>query len=260
MMDKVFVFADEAVSPTDRDSQEMLKTMITSRTAAYERKGIDIVSDQSCLHVMMASNHDWFLNMTATDGERRYMVCRVSENRQGDTAFFDALHKQMYEQGGLQALMHDLKVTDLGDWTPRNSIPNTRAMDDQKIQNLDPVQKWWHEILWEGIMPFETTDEHAPGWHEAPVRVFRETLRDSFASWAKGEGIRSGASNRSIAKVFWNELEKVTGPLPEYRDYVPPSSTVAALPDGRARCVELGTLQEMRERFRENTQTEGEWP
>lgn len=260
MQDKVFVFADEAVSPTDRDSQEMLKTMITSRTAAYERKGVDIVSDQSCLHVMMASNHDWFLNMTATDGERRYMVCRVSDNRRGDVAFFDALHRQMYEQGGLAALMHDLKVTDLGDWTPRNSIPNTAAMDDQKIQNLEPVQKWWHEILWEGLLPFETTDDGAPGWHEAPVRVFRETLRDGFTSWCQREGIRPGASNRGVAMVFWRELEKVTGPLQEYRDFVPPSSVVRAMPDGRAKCVELGTLERMRELFREHTGTEGDWP
>lgn len=260
MQDKVFVFADEAVSPTDRDSQEMLKTMITSRTAAYERKGLDIVSGDSCLHVMMASNHDWFLNMSATDGERRYFVSRVSDNRRGDTRFFDALHRQMYEQGGLQALLHDLKVMDLGDWTPRNTIPNTRAMDDQKIQNLEPVQKWWHEVLWEGAMPCEATDESAPGWHDAPVRVFRESLRDAFTSWARNEGIRAGASNRSIAMVFWRELEKVTGPLEEFRDRVPGSSLVTALPDGRAKCVELGTLDEMRARFRAATQTEGDWP
>lgn len=259
MQDKVFLFADEAVSPTDRDAQERLKTMITSPVLAYERKGIDLTSGRNCLHIMICSNHDWFVNMSLTDGERRYMVCRVSDNRQGDHEFWDALYRQMYEEGGLQALMHDLRAMDLGRWVPRLNVPNTSAMDDQKIQNMQPIQKWWFETLWSGRLGVDTTREDEDDWTQGPVRVFREVLRDSYSDWAKHEGIRGAASNRGLAQVFWKELEKVTGPLREFRDVVPPSSLAEPQRDGRAKCVELGSLEDMRRRFDEAAGTSTKW-
>src|SRR5690606_6804544 len=113
MRDAVFVFADEAVAPTDRGAQARMKALITEQQIAYEPKGVDVRFGRSCLPVMMASNPDWFVDAGATDGERRYFVSRVSNKRQNDRAFFEAVRRQAYREGGIQAMLHDLQLLDL---------------------------------------------------------------------------------------------------------------------------------------------------
>ena len=114
LMHTCLLFADEALWAGDKASEGVLKRMITERTLTIEPKGIDSFEAPNRLSLVMASNEDWVV--PASLDERRFAVFNVSNGRQGDRGYFDALHRELYEAGGAEAFVHDMLAMPLGDW------------------------------------------------------------------------------------------------------------------------------------------------
>jgi len=144
-----FLFADEVVAPQDKKAEGRLKRMITEETLTIEPKGIDPFEAPNFLHIMQASNHKWVA--PAEEKERRYVVQDVIEGRQGDAAYFDALHAQSMRDGGLQAMLHDLLDRDIKRFHPRK-IVRTLALAKQQEENLSPEDAWWLSLLEVGVI------------------------------------------------------------------------------------------------------------
>ncbi|SFI90767.1 DUF5906 domain-containing protein [Albimonas pacifica] len=146
LRDVVFLFADEAVAPTDKEGNSVLKQLVTEPVISYEGKGKDIVPGRNMVHIMMASNERWVV--PAGPEARRYYVSEVSDARRNDRGFFGRLWKQM-EAGGYEAMLHDMLAMDLGDWTPANP-PSTSALGEQKLMSADPLTQFWEQRLARG--------------------------------------------------------------------------------------------------------------
>ena len=57
------------------------------------------------------------------------------------------------DNGGRERLLYDLLNFDLGQFDIWN-IPQTKALLDQKLRSLDPIDDFWFNRLWEGsLMP-----------------------------------------------------------------------------------------------------------
>ncbi|MEM6563237.1 MAG: DUF5906 domain-containing protein [Pseudomonadota bacterium] len=163
----VFLFADEAMWPGDKDGEGIIKQLVTEPVISYEAKGKDITAGRNMVHMMLASNEEWIV--PAGKEARRFFVSDVSDRRRNDQVFFGKLWQQM-DNGGLSAMMYDLITLDLDDWRPSSNIPQTHALGDQKVQSLDPPSKFWLSVLTEAsltdIIFFE---EEREDWHEGSV-------------------------------------------------------------------------------------------
>ena len=137
----VALFADEAFYAGDKTGESVLKGLLTEPYLMFEGKGTNAFMGQNCLHVMMASNQDWVVP-AGTDGERRFAVFQVSDNRKGDVAFFDKLNHQLYRQGGLGRLLHDLQTRDITGWHPRENYPRTVALAEQSARKPEHALEW----------------------------------------------------------------------------------------------------------------------
>lgn len=253
LRDLLVLFGDEAVKPGDKASASVMKALITESDMAYEAKGKDIKRGINRVHVVLASNDDWFVD-AGMDGERRYFVARVNESRRGDEAFFDALNDQLYKQGGLAAMLHDLQLYDLGRWAPRGRIPQTAALADQKLRNLPPVGSWWMDQL-----ESETPCVKPPGgedWSKGPIKLFYAEVQEHFRQWCDARRINFSNSNRGNERHFAAELRKycpevkteAKAKVPE--DHIIMSSTGwGGTNEGRARAYEFPSLQECRASF-----------
>ncbi len=176
----ICLFADEAFWAGDKAGEAKLKQLVTEPTIAYEGKGRDAIMGKNLIHIIMAANGDWVVP-AGLDGERRFGVFEVNNLRKGDTAFFDAINDQMYRDGGLAAMLHDLLVRDLGKWAPRNNVPATKALMKQKILSMDDVERWWYGKLIDGFLPDAKGE-----WHEDDeVVVIKEQLRADYIEFAK---------------------------------------------------------------------------
>jgi len=145
-----FLYADEAFWPGDKAGEGPLKRMVTEPTLFIEPKGIDGFEVPNRLSIMMTSNEDWVV--PASSDERRYVVFDVSDERRGDFAYFDALNAEI-EDGGLGAFLDEMLRLDLKGWHPRQDVPETQGLADQKAQSASPMVNWLGALLEEGEVP-----------------------------------------------------------------------------------------------------------
>lgn len=145
-----FLYADEAFWPGDKAGEGPLKRMITEPTLFIEPKGIDGFEVPNRLSIMMTSNEDWVV--PASSDERRYVVFDTSEVHRGDFGYFEALNAQMAD-GGEGAFLNEMLRLDLKGWHPRQDIPETQGLADQKAQSATPMVNWLGSLLEEGELP-----------------------------------------------------------------------------------------------------------
>ena len=153
LRDCCLLFADEAFWPGYRNQEGTLKRIITEPTLFVEPKGIDAFEVYNMLHLIMVSNNKWVI--PASLDARRFAMFDVATHKQQDALWFEPLYRQMAEEGGLAAMLHDLLKRDLGDWHPRRII-RTDALRDQQmlsLDSLDPHDAWWFTLLSDGELP-----------------------------------------------------------------------------------------------------------
>lgn len=173
LRDCVFLFADEAIAPNNKEAEGILKGILTEPTIAIEGKGKDVVQAQNCLHIMMASNSEWVI--PASHDERRFAMFDVSDKFVGNREWFAEIDNEM-KNGGAEALLWFLQNLDLGKWHPRESIPNNTALNDQRINSLMDGDKVWFHWLHTG----ETEVGEARGIHiHISTKGFAKTAKIS---------------------------------------------------------------------------------
>jgi len=249
LRDCLLLFADEAIKAYDKDGESRLKGLITEPTLVYEGKGKDAKTGKNRLHVVMASNEDWFVPM-GLDGERRFLLQKANTKRVNQHAWFEKLNDQL-NAGGRSALLWDLLQRDIRGWAPRKNIPTSKAAIEQKIMGMGAVPGWWFNMLSSGDLGEMGKALGNEEWETDPIRVFKTDMRESFEEHCRRAGIRNpGAMGRHNDMVFANDLKKY---VPDLKDKVkakvPDDSLVRPLGDGRAWAYEIPPLAQCRAHF-----------
>jgi hypothetical protein len=153
LQDCILFVADEAYWGGDKRCVGRLQGMITEKWLPIERKGIDLIQVQNRLHVIMLAEPGWVI--PAGRFERRYAALAVDNQKQGDKAYFKALHSQIVN-GGAEAMFYDLLNRDLQSFHPRE-IPETLlrnpALQKQQVHTLPPLEQWYFTVLQDGMLP-----------------------------------------------------------------------------------------------------------
>lgn len=239
LQDCVVVFADEAFFAGDRKHESVLKTLITEETIPIELKGVDVVMAPNYTHIFMAANQEWVV--PAGPDERRYFVLEVGEKHKQDTAYFDALNRQM-ENGGLEAFLHFLLTYDISKFNVRE-VPKTEALREQQVQTMSAAEQWWYERLSEGRLT--ERDESWTG------KVQKKVLQDDYYMFAT-----RARDPRPLTPVALGRfLKRVVGPdkvrvvQEAARVFVPGPYGEMLETDGRPYVYYLPDLQTSRDSF-----------
>ena len=112
------------------------------------------------------------LGFTAAD-ERRFFVLEISDERQGDHAYFAAIEEQM-KAGGLAAMLHDLLAFDLSNTNIR-SVPATAALLENKERSLEPVEAWLHDVLQRKVIYGRETRDINNNLVEPRIELYDDT-------------------------------------------------------------------------------------
>lgn len=171
----ILVFADEAAWPGDKAGLGALRRMVTEDTLSIERKGMDVLTVPNLIHLLLASNEEWVV--PAAFDERRFAVIDVAAHRQNDRKYFAEIQAELFEEGGLAAMLYDLLEVDISTFL---QIPKTEALLKQKQLTSEPRLQWWFDVLNDGAPIWLKRNESPayPGEYE----IEREGLYDSYIS------------------------------------------------------------------------------
>lgn len=156
----VFLFADEAYYPGDKDVEGILKQLISEERMPTEAKFRDVGLSKNFLHIAMSTNQDWVI--PAHEDSRRYFINEV-DNQYAKNQTTDAKRKSYFDtlwgcmsNGGREAMVYDLLRMDLTNWHPRDSMPDTDEMHRQVYLSLRPEKRVALTFIDEGVLPGTT--------------------------------------------------------------------------------------------------------
>ena len=107
------------------------------------------------VRVIMTSNEDWVV--PATGDERRFFVLDVGSHSERNNQYFAELDNEL-DKGGREKFLHDLLSFDLSQFDIWQ-IPLTKALLDQKLRSLDPIDDFVFNRLWTGAL-LRTPEEY----------------------------------------------------------------------------------------------------
>ena len=171
----------------DPNAQDQVKALITESELVYERKNKTPESARSYPRLMIASNHAHAI--PATLDERRYMMLSV-EGGYYQESDWDQLNASI-DGEGLAAFYQLLLEHQLGSWHPRDNVPKTQALANQKLHGLG--------VTYEGFLLHLLENEALPGGLQSPST--------SDVDWKGGPLVLSSAGKDVLLK-FAEEWRK----------------------------------------------------
>jgi len=191
LQNKLFLFLDEAVWAGDRQADRILKGLTTEKSMFIEPKNVNGFQWPNRLGMYMSGNDKWIV--PASHDERRYAVNKVSERWKQDKTYFGPLFEEI-NNGGAGAMLYDLLRLDLDGWHPRDNVPKTQALLDQKMLGLDGLELWYVHLLNVGQLPAPDTKN--------PRRVVSGRLLED----AKNHNARNKYLNFEMMTGFLKEM------------------------------------------------------
>lgn len=167
-----------------KQSEGMLKYLITSNQVMIEPKGMNAFPIPSVLRLFISSNEKWVI--PATEDEGRFFVLNVSEKRRNDHEYFAALRAEM-DGYGPACLLAYLQRYDISKFQVR-AVPDTEALAEQKMHGLKNVERWWLDVLQRGQMDgIQNREDGIDGavWGSRPVRISCSEFRDNYSRWMR---------------------------------------------------------------------------
>ncbi len=174
----ILIFADEAIWGGNKREIGALKALITEPKLFIEAKGKDGYWIDNFKHLIVSSNEDWAVHLDPDD--RRFFVLDVSSDRKEDFAYFGRI-KQQLENGGYEALMHDLLNEDLSEFDPK-VMPENFAGFDMKLESASSIDRFIHASLKE-----ECWDHANAGPSETLKDLPIDKFYDYYKTWCERE-------------------------------------------------------------------------
>lgn len=250
LRDTVLLFGDEAFFAGDKKHESVLKTLVTEEHLVIEGKGVDAEAAPNYVHLVLASNEDWVV--PAGLDERRFFVVEMGETHKQDHAYFKQIREDL-DNGGLESLLHFLLTFDLSTFEVRQ-VPQTSALQEQKIMSMSPETQWMFEKLWEGRLL--RVDQE---WRQD---VLKDSLYGDYVGDLKDQGRNFRMSRTGFGKFLsrafpgnWPESKQEMRDVPFTNEHGFEVSVKK-----RAYVYYLPTLFEVREHWDKNFGGPFEWP
>lgn len=144
LKDCILLFIDEAWFAGNKSTEGVFKGLITSDRHMVELKGKDAFMVSNHVNCIVASNNDWVVPVG--NKERRFFVLDVSNRRIQNHEYFAAIHDQMFNQGGIEAMLYELLNIDILQHNLREA-PKTKALADQRAYTKSSFESFFEDDI-----------------------------------------------------------------------------------------------------------------
>lgn len=229
-------YANELTFTDNKKVVSKLKNIITETEFTYEAKRVDTVTGQNYTRIIIDSNDDYVV--VQTEDERRFIYPVVSDDRIGDTEYFNEVHALMEKEGFYETLMFDLMNFDYKPFEHYLKVPpKNEITEDQIIESLLPIESWWKSNLESGeILGVSYRVEY-----DGRILVTNEAMFLSFCQYCRLNRFRndlnSATFGKALKKYILKDLDLNMKPvrLPKQEDGKRPWASVY---ETREKCIQ----------------------
>lgn len=185
---------DEAMFAGDKRAMDRLKSLVTEPTITIEQKQQPRRSIESYHRFFTTTNHAHFAHIEPDD--RRFVFFHVSDNRQGDAAYWGQVHQAINDPAVISAMVYDLERYDLTTFDVRQR-PKNRAHMDQKLRSLTGFDRYWYEVLQSGEFGSGAFPDPMGVW-SGPCFVSTKGLLSGWKDYEKGQRLFQPRQERDV--------------------------------------------------------------
>lgn len=191
------VFMDEALFAHDPRQVKRFMGLVTEGRLTLNGKFKPAFSWANPVLWIVATNNRKAID--ASNTARRYLMLEVSDAHVGDADYFKALHAAIDGEEA-QGMLADLLKMDLEGWHPREDLPKTAALAEQKVLSLKGPAAFIHEALEKGdpTMLCDTLVHRTPDgrelvtvergvWKNNTLVIRTPGLFDAYQSWLNNQ-------------------------------------------------------------------------
>ncbi len=189
-----FGLAEEILWAGDHKAADKLKSLITGDTIQIERKFGSCRQIPNRLKIIATTNHDHAVAAGVRD--RRNVVYDVCDERVGDKAWFDNLHRDL-ANGGTSEFLYLLQNLQLGGWHPREILRTAETAEQQRMSG-DSVSQWAQACI-----DADTIVGSILVMSDLGTSMSAERLREAYTGFCKQHGLRTLDSfGKACADMF----------------------------------------------------------
>jgi hypothetical protein len=145
------LIADEALFAGDPRHRDALYGLITEPVIPIEPKFIGVYNAPNYLNLYILSNHAHFAQTGV--GGRRFFIPTVAPDHASDHEYFRKGRAELYNEGGLEALLyHLLHEVDVHDFNVR-AVPKTEGLAEQAAYSRKGIDLLVEKACSEAVVP-----------------------------------------------------------------------------------------------------------
>jgi len=190
-------YANELTFLDNKRVISKLKNIITEKSFTYEIKSGATYTDNNYTRIIIDSNEDAVV--VQTSDERRFIYPVISEEKIGDTEYFNGIYGLSNTEGFYASLMYDLMNFDYSQWEHfLKTPPKNEVTQEQMMESFTDVESWWLCCLEEARIP----NAYYEVQYDGKVNIANESLYQSFVKHTRANGGRVKLNSADFGKAF----------------------------------------------------------
>lgn len=142
----LFLNLDEVKTDDGYMFSEQMKTLITESVKTVTRKGVNSRLARDCTRIWATSNARNPIKVPAGEAERRFVVIKASNEKCGDTQYFNELHASLDNPAVQWTFIEFLRHRDISGIHWSHDRPITEQYEEMQQTNVKPSIRLLHYI------------------------------------------------------------------------------------------------------------------
>jgi sporulation protein YlmC with PRC-barrel domain len=178
MMSTCFlVNLNELTKKDTLESEGKIKGLITDTNLAINQKGIPQYKIKSYHRFITTTNKEEPIN--SSNGDRRNLIIRSSDEKKGDFEYFDTMHKYLEDIDVIRTCYDYFKNIDGMDKFKDIPLPQTEYQTNLKELSKSPIEQWLESFV----------SEHCNDTEEY-IELLGNEIYELFKQWCSINGIK----------------------------------------------------------------------
>jgi putative DNA primase/helicase len=173
------------------EAEGKIKGLITDNTLAINQKGIPQYKIKSYHRFITTTNKEEPIN--STNGDRRNLIIRSSDEKKGDYIYFETMHKFLEDIDVIRTCYDYFKGIDGMDKFKDIPIPITEYQTNLKELSKSPIELWLESFI----------RDHMNDSKEC-IELLGTEIYDLFKHWCSENGIKYEIDSRKLGVRLTN--------------------------------------------------------